>query len=660
MGTVLEEHNLEIPSNGPFSIYQNTTSKVCGVWRRVPRDYRRILRDDQMSVVLLWGGKFQAELALAGQIGKYSALSTELFSSLMEPAQGTNPEQMSGAGGTAIVSTSSGATSSIHLTLVVNGIFNPDEILDVPLRVLVEATEKGQTIIEEIVRVKKPLHDINVIEVSSPVSTYDLRMLMRGKLTITVESKKNPQALRIQGPVVTRVTCELFQTLLSSHKPDAPTKSNGLAWLYLNKEGSLIYNIATNNLNMNENPLLTIIDDSAKRKTELEDLTPSLMKDNAMGHLDRLGPRVLEPLYSGDLAINIATQYEPTLIRGRLVSRFVADARDFTTPILLKRVNPLLPNNMVGMAWISVDNICHLHYEITLTGTPSHYQPLQLFLEEIPIEAPGAPVSRRLLEEFTGNYLEGFNATLPYTELAKLETSVCYIEIRSKDRNEPLLKATLKPTKVPSKCLPGQTINEIPRVIYANEMEHSDNNLPTIEAKCYHSGRFYDEGEQWNSALEQCTVCSCAHGNARCEPIKCPPLKCRKEDIRQRQGDCCPVCMRKLRFTSKSLKEIKNIVNFLAQKHYHETNTSISRGCKLGDQFHTAGSSWHPYLPPNGYDTCTVCTCDIITLEIRCPRTQCPPLNCSEKIAYRPDKKACCKVCPQVTSRNFLDQRLSL
>lgn len=37
-----------------------------------------------------------------------------------------------------------------------------------------------------------------------------------------------------------------------------------------------------------------------------------------------------------------------------------------------------------------------------------------------------------------------------------------------------------------------------------------------------------------------------------------------------------------------------------------------------------------------------------MTLEIRCPRTQCPPLNCSEKIAYRPDKKACCKVCPQV------------
>lgn len=61
------------------------------------------------------------------------------------------------------------------------------------------------------------------------------------------------------------------------------------------------------------------------------------------------------------------------------------------------------------------------------------------------------------------------------------------------------------------------------------------------------------------------------------------------------------------------------------------------------------GSSWHPYLPPNGYDTCAVCTCDSNTLEITCPRIQCPPLTCSEKVAYRPDKKACCKRCPDVS-----------
>lgn len=74
----------------------------------------------------------------------------------------------------------------------------------------------------------------------------------------------------------------------------------------------------------------------------------------------------------------------------------------------------------------------------------------------------------------------------------------------------------------------------------------------------------------------------------------------------------------------------------------------VPRGCRLGDQFHSAGSSWYPYLPPNGFDRCAICTCDPITLEIKCPRVQCPALTCSEKVAYRPDKTSCCQKCPEV------------
>lgn len=31
---------------------------------------------------------------------------------------------------------------------------------------------------------------------------------------------------------------------------------------------------------------------------------------------------------------------------------------------------------------------------------------------------------------------------------------------------------------------------------------------------------------------------------------------------------------------------------------------------------------------------------------------QCPPLECDEKIAFRPDKKACCRQCPATTPRS--------
>lgn len=247
-----------------------------------------MLREDQINVVLIWGGKTQSELALAGPINKYPALSTELFSALLEPAPGTNPHSMAGSGGTAIVSTSSGVTSSIHLTLVLNGLFSADETADVPLNIRLESVEKRQIILEDVQRVKKPNYDINVIEVSSPVSVYDLRMLTRGKLQIIVESKKNPELMRIQGNVVTRVACEIFQTLLSSHNAESKTKSNGMAWLYMNKDGSLVYNIQTHNLNMVEDPLITLTSENgAKKNTELEDLTSSLQNDHAHGIVDR-------------------------------------------------------------------------------------------------------------------------------------------------------------------------------------------------------------------------------------------------------------------------------------------------------------------------------------------------------------------------------------
>lgn len=644
-GNILEEHSLVIPNNGPNSMYQNATGKICGVWRRVPRDYRRLLREDQINVVLIWGGKTQSELALAGPISKYPALSTELFSALLEPSPGTNPHSMAGSGGTAIVSTSSGVTSSIHLTLVLNGLFSSDETSDVPLNIRLESVEKRQIIIEDVQRVKKPSYDINVIEVSSPVSVYDLRMLTRGKLQIIVESRKNPEALRIQGNVVTRVSCEIFQTLLSSHNPESKTKSNGMAWLYMNKDGSLVYNVQTHNLNVIENPLITLISENGggKKNAELEDLTSSLQSDHAHGVVDRLGPRVLEPLYSGNLGINIATKSENSLIRGKFASRPVTDSRDSPEPVLLKRVGDHVPMHSVGMAWIAVDNDCNLHYDISVTGLTPQFYPLQAYLLDMPMEVYGAPVNRRLLEEFSGNHLEGFLLSISQTDLAKLESSVNFLEIVSKD-NSNLLKTKLKPIKVPNLCYPIDPDNDD---IFKTPRDNADQT--SNDSKCFYANRFYDDGEQWHSSIETCTVCACNNRRVKCDTIKCPPLKCKKEDQQHRKGECCPTCPDgKLDAATHRDLETK-IVFFFAGKHSDEMNNTLPRGCKLGEQFYKAGSSWHPYLPPNGFDTCAVCTCDASTLEVSCPRTTCPPLNCSEKVAYRQDKKACCKRCPDVS-----------
>lgn len=49
----------------PYSTYQNDTDKVCGVWRRIPREYRRLIREERLQATLLWE---RAELAITGQL----------------------------------------------------------------------------------------------------------------------------------------------------------------------------------------------------------------------------------------------------------------------------------------------------------------------------------------------------------------------------------------------------------------------------------------------------------------------------------------------------------------------------------------------------------------------------------------------------------------
>ena len=62
------------------------------------------------------------------------------------------------------------------------------------------------------------------------------------------------------------------------------------------------------------------------------------------------------------------------------------------------------------------------------------------------------------------------------------------------------------------------------------------------------------------------------------------------------------------------------LLDFAAMKENYDNSTkniTTTKGCTLAGQFHLAGSSWHPYLPPSGFDTCALCTCDVsLTLNL--------------------------------------------
>lgn len=299
------------------------------------------------------------------------------------------------------------------------------------------------------IRVQKPAYELNLLEVTTTVAPSDLRLLARGRLVVSVSSASKPEALKLSGSVMTKATCEIFQTTLSSATSDRNSNlrgASGLSWLYLNNEGSLVYNVQVDGLNEEKKPVfITLVDVSTKRKRELEDLTPSYYQGWANGTLTKLGHKVIESLYSGNLMVNVATEYEGSLIHGKLTPKFVADSREAPAPVLLKREDYSLPSSAVGLAWISIDNDCHIHYDISLSGLGNTDRVLELYMELLPMIAPGAPVLVRFLDEFQGKQVEGSPVeSLPKEELKRLDTGVVFLKIKDKITKNTLLGATLK------------------------------------------------------------------------------------------------------------------------------------------------------------------------------------------------------------------------
>lgn len=54
----------------------------------------------------------------------------------------------------------------------------------------------------------------------------------------------------------------------------------------------------------------------------------------------------------------------PPLLRGRLTSRMLPDAAGSGPALLRKTGQVRLPVNMAGLAWLSVDSLCGLYYEV--------------------------------------------------------------------------------------------------------------------------------------------------------------------------------------------------------------------------------------------------------------------------------------------------------
>lgn len=236
------------------------------------------------------------------------------------------------------------------------------------------------------------------------------------------------------------------------------------------------------------------------------------------------------------------------------------------------------------------------------TGTPS--APLQLALEQVPFLAPGAPVSRRVLDEFTTTQHEAGGISLSHSELSRIDAGVSHIDVLLPDVQ---LRGELRHVKVPAFCLPHYSDNDVPSMSsQPGSQPGSPGGAEPETLHCFHETRFYEDGAQWVSAQDACTMCSCHRARVQCDAVVCPPLNCPAElQAAAAAGQCCGRCQLPVPPPAASLALSSEPAAAAP------VTTASPAGCRLAGQFHAAGSSWHPYVPPSGFDTCAVCTCNV-------------------------------------------------
>src|ERR1700761_2062124 len=83
-GNVVEEQEVTLNN------YQQETKKICGVWRKMARVYRKLLKEEKLFAALVTEKiNGDNDRFLAGRVAKQKYVSTELYSSLLEPSTQT-------------------------------------------------------------------------------------------------------------------------------------------------------------------------------------------------------------------------------------------------------------------------------------------------------------------------------------------------------------------------------------------------------------------------------------------------------------------------------------------------------------------------------------------------------------------------------------------
>ncbi|XP_033095421.1 chordin-like [Anneissia japonica] len=161
----------------------------------------------------------------------------------------------------------------------------------------------------------------------------------------------------------------------------------------------------------------------------------------------------------------------------------------------------------------------------------------------------------------------------------------------------------------------------------------SDN---TAENSCYFEGdkKHHSVGSSWHPYVPPfgyvlCAICTCESDlSVNCTRMKCPPLDCERP-IRLDPEDCCQVC-------PPTTPEPKATTSALILAD------EVVRGCSFGEMLYRHGDEWNPLVYPIGVMPCVTCRCK--NGQPQCRKIECDPLiGCKKK--KKKGSGDCCGVC---------------
>nr|XP_055053605.1 chordin isoform X1 [Misgurnus anguillicaudatus] len=618
-----------------FKVPRTDTNMICGVWKNLPKSHLRQLEAEQLIVSMATEDNRKEELE--GKIIKHRALFAETFSAIL-----TSEEMHSGMGGIAML-TLSDTENNLHFILIVQGLIQHAEKPSVKVPVRVKLLYR-QHLLREI-RANISAEDSDFAEVLSDLNSRELFWLSRGQLQIAVETE-GPNPRQISGHISGKTSCDTLQSVMSSGSALTPVKTGGVgsAVFTLHQNGSLDYQVLVAGLT--SSVVGVTIEMKPRRRSKrsvLYDITadysPAGEKGSgrATGACGRVEARHIHMLLQNELFINIATsEHLEGELRGqiRILPYNGLDARRHELPVPLAGyfVSPPVRTGAGGHAWISVDEQCHLHYEIIVNGlSKSDDASINAHLHglaEIGEMDDSATNHKRLLTGFYGQQAQGVLKDLSLELLRHLDEGTAYIQVSTKMNPKGEVRGLIH---VPNSCefgSRGEVVEEVEfdDLVFVRDPAEVKKDPHT----CFFEGEDHAHGSQWTPQYNTCFSCTCQKKTVICDPVICPVLSC--PHTIQPEDQCCPICDEK-----KETKE-KAVVEKVDQPN--------QEGCYFeGDQkMHAPGTTWHPFVPPFGYIKCAVCTCKGSTGEVHCEKVTCPALTCSRPIRRNPSD--CCKECP--------------